>query len=354
MPQFAADEHFLDMYRFIIDVGCYDAPFVKDLMAFHQQFVGPKIRCLRLNVFATMTEFGLKFPHLKIAGLKHANSCDAKRVQNGFCEPVTVKTVKDAVAKDGKVCQQAEDILRWFHVDCSRQNKDSTRGCGVTMDFSKVFGVWTERFLVPSRGVAATINWRRWSRQGTKLTLSWRRLLPRAALLSARTHSRPATVHPRAWRWTLPAAAPAQSIWHPKSFSTAAVWPSRPRMRLTKRNVRESLPWRNFMETSELQQSFAEDANKAAAWLAIHRLHTSLPTRDGLAILRGGEPKGFRVAAEVALKAGAMILSPLVQGSNRIVSRTTQPWALPVTGECPRASTFNLYRCLARIGPSTF
>jgi hypothetical protein len=282
MPQSAPDEHFLDMYRFIIDVGCYDAPFVKDLMAFHQQFVGPKIRCPRLNVFATMTEFGLKFPHLKIAGLKHANSCDAKRVQNGFCEPVTVKTVKDAVAKDGKVCQQEEDILRWFHVDCSRQNKDSTRGCGVTMDFSKVFGVWTERFLVPSRGVAATINWRRWSRQGTKLTLSWRRLLPRAALLSARTHSRPATVNPRTWRRTLPAAAPAQSIWHPKSFSTAAVWPSRPRMRMTKRNVRESLPWRRIMETSELQQSFAENANKAAAWLAIHRLHTSLPTQDGL------------------------------------------------------------------------
>ena len=123
---------------------------------------------------------------------------------------------------------------------------------------------------------------------------------------------------------------------------------------MTKRDVRESLPWRNFMETSELQQSFAEDANKAAAWLAIHRLHTSLPTQDGLAILRGGEPKGVRVAAEVVLKAGAMILSPLVQGSNRIVSRTTQPWALPVTGECPRASTFNLYRCLASIGPSTF
>ena len=155
MPQFAADEHFLDMYRFIIDVGCYDAPFVKDLMAFHQQFVGPKIRCLRLNVFATMTEFGLKFPHLKIAGVKHAYSCDAKRVQHGFCEPVTVKTVKDAVAKDGKVCQQAEDILRWFHVDCSRQSEDSTRGCGVTMDFSKVLGVLDREIfgaLVGSRG----------------------------------------------------------------------------------------------------------------------------------------------------------------------------------------------------------
>ena len=123
---------------------------------------------------------------------------------------------------------------------------------------------------------------------------------------------------------------------------------------VTRRTVMESLQWRPFMKSAELQKAFEDDANKAAVWLAIYRLHTSLPTQDGLAILRGGEPKGVRVVAEVALKAGAMILSPLVQGSNRIVSRTTQPWALPVTGECPRASTFNLYRCLASIGPSTF
>ena len=112
---------------------------------------------------------------------------------------------------------------------------------------------------------------------------------------------------------------------------------------MTKRNVRESLPWRKIMETSELQQSFAEDANKAAAWLAIHRLHTSLPTQDGLAILRGGEPKGVRVVAEVALKAGEMILAPLVQGSNRIVSRTVQAWALPVTIRRDSAAESTVY-----------
>ena len=70
MPQFAEDEHFLDMYRFIVDIGSLDAPFVKHLMAFHQEFVDPKLRRVRLHVFATMSEFGLKFPHLKIAGVK--------------------------------------------------------------------------------------------------------------------------------------------------------------------------------------------------------------------------------------------------------------------------------------------
>ena len=99
---------------------------------------------------------------------------------------------------------------------------------------------------------------------------------------------------------------------------------------MTRRTVNESLQWRPFMKSAELHKAFEDDANKAAAWLAIYRLHTSLPTQDGLAILRGGEPKGVEVVAETALPAGAMVLPPLLQGSNRIVCHTTQPWALPV------------------------
>ncbi len=31
-PQFAEDEHFVDMCKFIVDVGSLEAPFVKDLI----------------------------------------------------------------------------------------------------------------------------------------------------------------------------------------------------------------------------------------------------------------------------------------------------------------------------------
>ena len=75
------------------------------------------------------------------------------------------------------------------------------------------------------------------------------------------------------------------------------------------------------METAEVQQTTADDANKAIAWAAIKRLHACLPTQDGLAILRGGEAKAVWVVAMVALNPGAMALAPLVQGA----SRTTQP-----------------------------
>ena len=111
------------------------------------------------------------------------------------------------------------------------------------------------------------------------------------------------------------------------------------------------------METSELQRSIVDDANKALAWLAIQRLHASLPCQGGLAILRGGEPKGVRVVAEVAFKVGEMRLAPLVRGSNRIVSRTTQQWSLPVTVRTDSAApaVFHIMGCatLPSVHPHT-
>jgi hypothetical protein len=343
MPQFAADAHFLDMYKFIVDIGCHDAPFVKDLMAFHQQFVDPKIRRLRLNAFATMSEFGLKFPHLKIAGLKHAYSCDAKRVQHGFCEPVNVKTVKDAVGRDGQVCEHAEDILRWFHVDGSRHNEDSTRGCGVTMDFSKLLGVLDREVFGALVGSRGDNKLHEVFKAGHKAYVKLAAVAPTSVIAlspypfqtgngastdvetaSARSRSSPVDLAPKIIQYIGGKAVTAQDV-------------------MNLRTVNESLKWRDFMESDELQKGFQDDANKAAAWLAIYRLHTSLPTQDGLAILRGGEPKGVRVVAEVALKAGEMILAPLVQGSNRIVNRTVQAWALPVTIRRDSAAESTVY-----------
>ena len=343
MPQFAADEHFLDMYRFIVDIGSFEAPFVKDLMAFHQHFVDPKVRRLRLNVFAAMSEFGLKFPHLKIAGIKAAYSCDAKRVQHGFCEAATLKMVKDDVTKDGAVCQQAEDILRWFHVDCHRQSEDSTRENGVHMDFARVLGVLDREVfggLVGSRGdnkldevfKAGHKAYIKLDGIATKIGITLGSypftVVSGASTVvekdSASSRSTPVALAPKIIQYSGGVAITAQD-------------------EVTKRDVMESLQWRSFMQTAELQHSLAADANKAAAWLAIQRLYTSLPIQDGLAILRGGEPKVVKVVAETALPAAAVVLPPLLQGSNRIVGHTTQPWALPVTIRRDSSALVTLY-----------
>ena len=43
MPEFAADEDVIDLFRFVVDLGADGAPFLKDLRHFHEKFVDPKV-----------------------------------------------------------------------------------------------------------------------------------------------------------------------------------------------------------------------------------------------------------------------------------------------------------------------
>jgi hypothetical protein len=99
LPAFADDENFLELYRFIVDLGGNGAPFIQDLRSFHERFVDPKVRKIRLSVFGFMNLLKLDMPHLKVAGVKFVYSCDQKLLKNGFCEAVGVKHVRDLMAK---------------------------------------------------------------------------------------------------------------------------------------------------------------------------------------------------------------------------------------------------------------
>ena len=63
------------------------------------------------------------------------------------------------------------------------------------------------------------------------------------------------------------------------------------------------------------------------------RLHSALPAVKGehVQILRGGAQKISRVVAAKALEVQTLKLAPLVQGANRIVTSSQQPWALTAT-----------------------
>ena len=43
-PEFASDKDFLELYRYVIDLGSGSAGFLPDLRAFHERFVDPKLR----------------------------------------------------------------------------------------------------------------------------------------------------------------------------------------------------------------------------------------------------------------------------------------------------------------------
>ncbi len=48
-----------------------ESTFLHDLKAFHQMFIHPQVRRLRLDAFDLASTLPLKMPHLKVASLKH-------------------------------------------------------------------------------------------------------------------------------------------------------------------------------------------------------------------------------------------------------------------------------------------
>jgi hypothetical protein len=122
LPQYADDEGYLHMYRFVVDLGADSEPFCQDLLEFHQQWVDPKVRRIRLSVFGICNTFPLQMPHLRVAGIKHVYSCDFKFLKHGFCDNLTVKQVKEALQKHSATAELAEQVMHWFH--------KNTRGLG--------------------------------------------------------------------------------------------------------------------------------------------------------------------------------------------------------------------------------
>ena len=109
LPQYADDEGFLHMYRFVVDLGASNESCCQDLLEFHQQF-------------GIMNLLPLHMPHLRVAGIKHVYSCEPKFLKHGFCDNLSVKTVKEVLQKHSATAEFAELVMNWFHTH--------TRGLG--------------------------------------------------------------------------------------------------------------------------------------------------------------------------------------------------------------------------------
>ncbi|MCP4245162.1 MAG: hypothetical protein GY772_31875, partial [bacterium] len=120
MPAFAQDENFPDLFRFVVDLGASSGPFLQDLREFHEKWVDPKVRRVRLSVFGLLSQMPLAHPFLKIAGLKWVYSCPAKFVRHTFCEALTPREIRStfAVAEYADAAHLGEKVLRYFHVAC--------------------------------------------------------------------------------------------------------------------------------------------------------------------------------------------------------------------------------------------
>jgi len=89
---------------------------VPSLVRFHQEWVNPKVRRLRLDAIASLNALGARRPFLKVAVPKAAYACeDDKYLSDGkYINWFTPQTLK-------KNSERAEDALRYFHINVAPQ-----------------------------------------------------------------------------------------------------------------------------------------------------------------------------------------------------------------------------------------
>ena len=257
MPRYAEDEHYLELFNFIINVGGQGGQFLVDLRDFHKKFVDPAIRRLRLSTFGCLNSIPLEMPHLKIAGAKHTYSVDKKQLKHGFCEGLTPAVIKAALAVKG-VATAAEAALKFFHMHC-------TRACGAKFpDVERV-----KFFSSVDKGVfGAFLGLRGTDRVKAVNTVGASHF---NQLLEIMGDNMPdSLVSP--FFASAPAPVPeATAVLQPRIIDFVDGVP------VTRQDVKEGQPpaedflWNKFMDTSDVASMLLEEQHRSLVFGAIHR-----------------------------------------------------------------------------------
>ena len=313
LPQYADDEGFLHMYRFVVDLGASNESFCQDLLEFHQQWVNPEVRRIRLSVFGIMNMLPLHMPHLRVAGIKHVYSCDPKFLKHGFCDNLSAKSVKEALQKHSATAEFAEQVLYWFHTH--------TRGLG------------TESFKVVSvldRDVFGAVIGVRGEDRKTQVSRAASKCFEKLQSLQVQLPPCPFALGGLAEPPATAGSPAAVADLAPKLIRYENGKPVTSQDVVQQREFAEKIMWAEFLKTKEVSQLTMDETDKASVMAALSRLGARLPMPD-VALLRGGEEKRLRVVADKCFAVGDLVIAPLVQGINKLSSRSVQPWAVQAT-----------------------
>jgi hypothetical protein len=341
LPEFAGSDSFIDMYRYVLDLGGAQSAFLADLGTFHEQFVDPKCRRLRPEVFKCFNMLLPQHPHLKVAAAKFAYTCGGNQVRSGYCEAVNGKMIKDVTAQESMqvVVEKAERMLRFFHAeipclsavaDRSGGGGSSSHGRGSCLNASlrvKFLGnldkdLFGEVFLATKDGLPRDVASRLHDvgaasgRYYHRLKALCEEHCPDVKLPSF-PGELPSSV-PVAAVAATPKASPLQpellqfsqgTLVHASSVEVAA-------------DVAQHFAWSEFMETADCSRGLELDAGKSAVFTALSSLRRVLCGNLGqqLAIYKGGDAKFVRVVAVAALKAGELKLVPMVQNIMKVMT----------------------------------
>jgi hypothetical protein len=362
-PEFAADKDFLELYRYVIDAGSGSAGFLPDLRAFHERFVDPKVRRIRLSDFAIMNMLPVDMPYLKIAGIKHAYACDAKYVRHGFCEVLSPKAVRDVVSKPSlkAIAADAEQLLDFFHRSCwpadrvkgvlaavavpavAAENAITLKSnrlkflCNLDKDvFGIVVGSLPEASRRPSLLEACGLAY-----------LRMRQLFPEVSFQSY-PHALPTTavaVQDRSPQACLQLCPKVLTYVNGKPVTTQET--------LVVGASLEVFDWATHMDTSEVLDHITCEAARSAIICAIETLRQQTRcSRADVHILRGGDHKtAVRAVAARLLSKGELIIAPVVRQPQQVMQNCCQGWAPRVTVRRGDGEATTMFMCVPASAP---
>ncbi len=365
LPEFAGSDSFIDMYRYVLDLGGAQSAFLADLGTFHEQFVDPKCRRLRPEVFKCFNMLLPQHPHLKVAAAKFAYTCGGNQVRSGYCEAVNGKMIKDVTAQESMqvVVEKAERMLRFFHAEipCLSAVADrdagagnSSRGRGSRLNASlrvKFFGnldkdVFGEVFLSTQNGIPRDVA----SRLHDVVAASGRYYHRLQRLCAEQCPD----VKLPGFPGELPsqvsvaavAATPKASVLQPELLQFSHGTLVQAGTVEVAADVTQHFAWNEFMETVDCSRGLDLDAGKSAVVTALSSLRRVLCGNLGkqLALHKGGDVKFVRVLAVAALKAGELKLVPMVQNMMKVTT-TDSGGAPPQVNVVGQHITQSFYLC---------
>jgi hypothetical protein len=289
-----------------------------------------------------MNQFPSEMPYLKVAGIKFAYACDVKHVRQGFCEAVSAKGVRGALATAGlkAVAGEADGLLDFFHRCClpdGQADGSSSAVAGKNKSTrTKFLGNLDKDVFAILLGTLSEAPRR------VKLLdacghayLQMLQLFPGASFPSY-PHALPAAV---AAGPTAGNAVSKADVLVPLVIDFVDGKPVTQQASVVEGVRLERFHWSAFMETAEAARPLDEEAIRSVVVGALSTLrrHQEGGGED-MHILRGGEQKALRVVAARDIKKGQLKIAPLVNHPMRIVAHCQQGWAPQVVvrhgGQC--------------------
>ena len=330
LPQYADDDGFLDLHSFVVDMGGFRANYLEDILSFHEKFVDPMVRRIRLSSLAVVNLFPLEFPHLKIASVKFMYR--ELKVVMRFCQPLPQKPIKQLV--EDKDLREAsvltEDILRFFHVDCQDPLNAHAKAVAI-----KFYGNLDKDLF----GILIGHN-------GEKLAAQRRQQIIHCGLQNysrLKSLSPEMKLPPFEWKCSQPSASSSSSVvteaLQPRIIEYAYGKPVNQQAEVQDAST-EQFGWHKFMRTSEVRRSMLLDEAKNIASAALHRLALSSIDRSDqpdVYIRRHAQaskthPAGVFVCAAKEFSPGQLVMIPCVQpsGSSKFLESSTLAHTLPI------------------------